>query len=441
MVTDIVSHPPTFDWFGQLCHKHWMPLDTTLEEAYDELLSQRLNYSVLLNADMTVRCMVSFQRLANVLSLRYGQELYAHAPVDRIKIPARLVHGSEMIEIHALSSVAIAHQDILYIRPDTDLMSAVRRFNERTSEHYFDDLVIVDASEKYCGLLSAIQFNRIHTQFTKTQEKKLEDQNHHLMETLGHLSRTQSELISKSKMASLGELIAGIAHEMNTPLGVLLSSHEIIEMGIEKLGAESDPQKSGRIRTIISENKIRAAEAGARVSAIIHSLKVFGRNATEEMFPADLNHIVSSTLTLLGNSFKSGMRVRVESLNGPCMADCHADQIGQVFLNILNNAIQAMDGKGLIEITVARGEEFARVSIRDTGPGVPPAIQERIFDPGYTTKGVGVGTGLGLSISRKIVVENHQGRISVKNHPQGGAVFDILLPFQQTPHPNHKAIT
>jgi len=113
---------------------------------------------------------------------------------------------------------------------------------------------------------------------------------------------------------------------------------------------------------------------------------------------------------------------------------CFPGQISQVLVNVLTNASQAMKGKGDIYIELQRGLTRWELTVRDTGPGIPTHQMDRIFDPGFTTKGVGVGTGLGLSISKKIIEQNHGGRITASNHLHGGAIFRIELPLD--PHPS-----
>ncbi|MDX2225743.1 MAG: ATP-binding protein [Verrucomicrobiae bacterium] len=417
-----------FLWERETVHSHWMPLGISLHDAYHSLLEAGIEYSVLLNEDRTVHAMVSFRRISAVLSARYGPALYSHSQVMKLEVPMKFINFAERHSPWEKSSVVVPKEHLLVIRQGNDFLTAEKKFRQRRPELYFDDLVIVDERQHYLGLLSAQKFTLIHSQFTKAQEQRLAQQNRLLQDTLEDLSRTQAELVTKAKMASLGELIAGIAHEMNTPLGVLLSAQEVIGIAQTRLAGENDAARRSDLQNLIEQNKSRAMAATGSVTKIINSLKVFGRNQAEVMHPANLSKLVDNALTLLANQFRSGIKVRVEHPE-TVNINCFSDQIGQVLLNILNNAYQAMDGQGEIEVLVDTEGRDAVVTLRDHGPGIPADLLDRIFDPGYTTKGVGVGTGLGLSISRKIIEENHGGKLTVRNHPDGGAVFQIRLPL------------
>ena len=150
--------------------------------------------------------------------------------------------------------------------------------------------------------------------------------------------------------------------------------------------------------------------------------------------------MITSTLVLLASKFKSSITVHTDIVEAAHVR-CYPGQFSQVLVNVLTNASQAMGGKGNIFIELQRGLRCWELSIRDTGPGIPPHLMERIFDPGFTTKGVGVGTGLGLSISRKIMEQSHGGQITVSNHPQGGAVFLIQIPLTPRETSEHSATT
>lgn len=235
-------------------------------------------------------------------------------------------------------------------------------------------------------------------------------------------------MVNSAKMAALGELVAGIAHEMNTPLGVLISSHDMIEKIFNLLTQGVTPERRAQLNHYLRTNIDLGREASERVTQIIRSLRTFGRGDHHEQHTASLADLITSTLVLLANKFKSSVTVNTDIVEAAHVR-CYPGQISQVLVNVLTNAVQAMEGNGTIFIELQRGLSCWELTIRDTGPGIAPHLLQRIFDPGFTTKGVGVGTGLGLSISRKIIEQSHAGRITVSNHPQGGAVFLIEIPI------------
>jgi len=215
---------------------------------------------------------------------------------------------------------------------------------------------------------------------------------------------------------------------MNTPLGVLISSHDMIEKIFDLLTKETTPERRAQLDHYLRTNIDLGREASERVTQIIRSLRIFGRDDQQEQHTASLTDLITSTLVLLASKFKSSITVHTDIIEAAHVL-CYPGQISQVLVNILTNAAQAMNGKGNIYIDLQRGMNSWELTIRDSGPGIPPHVIDRIFDPGFTTKGVGVGTGLGLSISKKIVEQSHGGRIIATNHPDGGAIFRIDIPL------------
>jgi len=160
--------------------------------------------------------------------------------------------------------------------------------------------------------------------------------------------------------------------------------------------------------------------------SVVGSLKNFARVDEAEFKKADLHEGIESTLTIVQYQLKNRIRVEKQYGNIP-LVDCHPNRLNQVFMNLLVNAAQAIQGEGTITITTARKGDSVRISISDTGAGIPAENLSKVFDPGFTTKGVGVGTGLGLSICYKII-EEHQGKIDVESGDKG-TTFTITLPL------------
>lgn len=244
----------------------------------------------------------------------------------------------------------------------------------------------------------------------------------------------QAKLQRAEKLASLGMLIAGIAHEINTPIGAVRSMHETSARAVAKLRealAEELPDyesrgKIGRLLKMIEDTNQVASEGSQRIVDIVRRVRSFARLDLTALQSVQLEDGLEDTLKLIHHELKHGVRVHREYAPLSPVA-CYPGRLNQVFLNLLMNARQAM-AKGDIFITTFAEGSDACVSIRDTGSGIEATHLERIFEAGFTTKGEGVGTGLGLSIVKSIVDE-HRGRIEVSSEIGVGTTFTIRIPF------------
>lgn len=261
------------------------------------------------------------------------------------------------------------------------------------------------------------------------------------------LKETQTKLVHSAKMVSLGQLVAGVAHELNNPIGFIYSNmSHLRDYSARLIGlvdvAEKDPSKLAAAKEdaefdfIVKDmpKLISSCEDGARRTRdIVLGLRNFSRLEEAKLTEIDLRVCLETTLNLLQGEIKG--RIEVHKTYEPVPnIHCYASQINQVFMNILSNAVQAIEGPGRIWISTlavkdAKGEGRVQVSIQDSGKGISPATLEKIFDPFFTTKGVGQGTGLGLSISYGIV-HNHGGEIQVRSEPGVGTEFTIVLPIR-----------
>ena len=251
------------------------------------------------------------------------------------------------------------------------------------------------------------------------------------------LRESQSQLVQQEKMAALGKLVAGIAHEMNTPIGTINSNADTLGRSLAKLrGIVTSESRGEAVRESPAlEHVLSVVEdisrvnqlASKRIVAIVTTLRNFARLDEADFKTADLHEGLESTLTLVHHELKNRVRVVKEYGDIPPIR-CHPNQINQVFMNLLVNASQAVKGKGEVRIKTFREDDMVNVQISDTGVGIPPEDRPRIFDPGFTTKGVGVGTGLGLSICFKIV-QDHGGNIDVRTEVGKGSTFTVRLPI------------
>ncbi len=302
------------------------------------------------------------------------------------------------------------------------------------------------------------------------QEKKniefanseLSSKNSLLEQTMTELQQAQSHLVHSEKMASLGVLTAGIAHEINNPvnfvsgsvqplrrnvMAMLKSLEEYSAITPESLTPESldaireqlqniaENKKKARLDKMIGQTDallLAINDGTQRIAEIVHSLRSFSRLDENALKYVALTECFDSTLTILHSQYDGRMRI-VKDYGEVAEIECYAGQINQVLMNIVSNAIQAIpadNADGEIRLTTRQEGEKAIIRIKDNGPGMPDAVKTKIFDPFFTTKDVGSGTGLGLSIASNII-DKHHGSITVESELGKGSEFIITLPIHQ----------
>jgi two-component system, NtrC family, sensor kinase len=264
--------------------------------------------------------------------------------------------------------------------------------------------------------------------------EELVQANRDLQEANRKLKDTQAQLIQNEKMASLGQLVAGIAHEINNPLAFVLNNLFIVESGLDSLGPEIEPQlselslkKMRKARTRLGEMR----EGLDRVKELVLDLRTFSRLDEAELQAVDVAEAIDAVLLLLKHKMNGA--IHLEKHYAPARTlYCFAGRLQQVLMNLIGNAVDAItskgDGKGTIFVTTRQTPEFFQISVRDTGAGIPEAIRSKIFDPFFTTKPVGQGTGLGLAISYGIV-QDHGGSIEVHSEEGVGTEFIVKIPL------------
>jgi len=249
-------------------------------------------------------------------------------------------------------------------------------------------------------------------------------QKNELEKSMVKLKETQAQLIQSEKMASLGQLVAGVAHEINSPLGSINSNNDIFS---KCLGKIQDDIADKDIKEILEDAISINNEATRRINNLVKSLKNFARLDEAEYQDVDIHEGIKSTLMLINHELKNKIEVIEEFGEFPPMK-CYPNQLNQVFMNIFINACQSIEYKGSIKIKTEKQGEKVVITVSDTGKGIPEGDVAKIFDPGFTTKGVGVGTGLGLSICYQII-EKHKGKISAQSKVDKGTIFKIELPI------------
>ena len=281
------------------------------------------------------------------------------------------------------------------------------------------------------------------------QERELWKTNMELAATNSKLKEAEVLMVQHEKLASIGQLAAGVAHEINNPLSFLMSNHTVfvqfaqtIRSAWEAIVASSPSAVESiedrfDIAYVLSEMDTMLAETNdglTRIMAIVRNLKSFAREEMETtIVPYDINKGIENTLIVARNEIKYVADVELR-LGALPEIEASAGEINQVLLNLLVNSAQAIEeqkrkDRGHIVIATKGIGDRAVCEISDDGPGVPDELRHRIFDPFFTTKGPGKGTGLGLSISYDLIVKKHKGALSVERSPLGGALFRIELPF------------
>lgn len=286
----------------------------------------------------------------------------------------------------------------------------------------------------------------------KAVEAELRESSARLGEANRLLNQHRDQIVRSEKLASIGQLAAGVAHEINNPVGYVTSNlgtvrdyvrvmRELLGLYAELADRPGDADLAARIEAMRREEDLdfiledldgllaESAEGVARVADIVKNLKSFAREDTSQKADLDLNEVVESMVRMTWNELK--YRCTVERGYGELPpVPGHAGRLSQVFVNMLVNAAQAIpEGGGTVRVATGLADGHAVVTIADDGCGIDPATIGRIFDPFFTTKAVGHGTGLGLSISHGIVQE-HGGRIEVASAPGRGTTFRVLLPLE-----------
>jgi len=255
---------------------------------------------------------------------------------------------------------------------------------------------------------------------------ELEAANQDLAHAYADLKSTETQLVHTEKMASLGRLVAGVAHEINNPVSFIASNVTPLRRRLSQAAARAPgaAQKALREAEEITDVMARGAE---RTAAIVKDLRTFSRLGEAARKPADLHEGIETSLRLLAPRWRERITVHRDYGELP-LVECDPGALNQVFMNILANACDALASEGNIWITTRASGQDVSVVIRDDGPGIPQDVLPRIFDPFFTTKDVGQGTGLGLAISHGVVVA-HGGSIVVESTPGGGTTFRIVLPL------------
>jgi len=287
-------------------------------------------------------------------------------------------------------------------------------------------------------------------------ERKLAEKERQLLE---------AQLLHSQKLESVGQLAAGIAHEINTPTQYIASNIDFLDEAfndliafIEKINSDLFSCNNSQLSNVLSNIKEAIEEADfeylkeeiplaikqtregvSKITSIVRAMKEFSHPGTKEKEPSDINKIIETTLTISRNEWKYVSTVETELAEDLPLVPCLPNELGQVFLNLIVNASHAIqeklgdnsEEKGKITIKTKRDNNFIEIIISDTGTGIKKEIKDRVFDPFFTTKEVGKGTGQGLAIARNVIVDKHGGSIDFESKEGEGTTFYIRLPISQ----------
>lgn len=374
--------------------------------------------------------LVSRTTLQDIFMQRFGRDLRGRHPVSEVMNPAPLT-----------------------VSLDTSLEEAAKQITGQLQYPITEDFILVDGEGLYRGLGTVLDL-------LKAMEARIAQRNQVLRKALVDLKESQTQLVQSEKMASLGQMVAGVAHELNTPLGYVKNNVQLLrelsaplfvlaEAQAALADCLSDPACDEARLALALDTAASARDNAApellvedltqlfsdtlygleQIGELVVGLKDFARLDRAMSEEVDLNECVRSALVIARNSIKDKAEAVLQLGELPRIP-CAPSQINQVLLNLFTNAAQAIDGFGQIVVKTWADEAAVFLSVQDSGRGMPPPVLARIFDPFFTTKPVGQGTGLGLSISFKII-QDHGGLIRVASEPGRGTRFLIRLPRPQ----------
>jgi signal transduction histidine kinase/CheY-like chemotaxis protein len=355
--------------------------------------------------------------------------------IENIGCEANFLEASTLISSGITGALAVP------IKIYDTVIAVIEFFSEQPlqRDQQLSDLTLASANQ--LGLLLE----------RRRHEKELKNNYHQLQSLYKEMQNTQAQLLQHAKLVSIGQLAAGVAHEINNPIAFVTSNTEILNNYIKTfrelfndLNAyfAQNPNAQKYWNNLANENNLslmmsdteeilkESLEGLNRVREIVADLKSFSHTDEAEVQETDINHCIDVTLKMIWNELKYKCIVTKDYGQLPLLR-CYARQLNQVFMNLLVNASQAMIGnQGEIKITTRCLNEAIQISIEDNGEGIPPEHIEKLYDPFFTTKPIGTGTGLGLSISYNII-KKHLGTIKVTSDGRGkGTTFTITLPFK-----------
>ncbi|MBD2690704.1 sensor histidine kinase [Anabaena catenula] len=466
------------NFYTQIIKNFWQQIESN-QLLYQTNNSYNSKLIILLKEDKYINLNVQFEKLSDELTLmirRADSQIdqanlsFNHAQNLRVKI----ILGS--ILLSSIMAAALAfYTTILITRPLKEVTQTARKITEesnfklRANVNSNDEVGTLATSlnrlvEWVGDYTQEIELSRKNLEqrveertqelqeAQRTLEQRVEERTQQLQQTLQELKDTQGQLIQTEKMSSLGEMVAGIAHEINNPINFIYGNIQCAENYLEdlvdllNLYQEQYPHENLIIEEKIADIDLEfltedvskmffSMKIGAqRIREIVLSLRNFSRLDEAEMKDVNIHEGIDNTLLILNHRLNKQIQV-IKNYGDLPLIDCYPAQLNQVFMNIISNGIDALleyenkDNKQIFINTLKLDNNYIKVVIRDNGPGILPEIINKLFDPFFTTKPVGKGTGLGLSICYQII-EKHQGKIEVISAVAQGTEFVITLPIK-----------
>ncbi|WP_231510442.1 sensor histidine kinase [Fischerella sp. PCC 9605] len=449
------------DKYTELVKSWWQIIDFNKLRS-GKIQSNQNDLAVLLKGEQSIRINVNFEmlteELSRILKIAENQQQQANARFRLAQELQLLIIIGSMVLSVVLAAVLALYTSRAIASPLQAVTNVARQI---TAESDFNLRAKVASNDEVGTLATSLnQLLQWVGDYThelelarQTLEERVEERTLELKETLQDLKETQTQLIQTEKMSSLGQMVAGIAHEINNPVNFIYGNIECANNYIQDLLSllnlyqqhYPDPQSAIEekieeidldylcedVSKVLSSMKIGAQ----RIREIVLSLRNFSRLDEADIKKVDIHEGIENTLLILNHRLKQGVEV-IKTYGNLPLIECYPAQLNQVFMNIISNAIDALlddkSDKTSKEIKIATSrvnDSYIKVSISDNGPGIPPEIKAKLFDPFFTTKPVGKGTGLGLSICYKIV-EKHHGKIEIFSEIGRGTEFVISLPIE-----------
>jgi signal transduction histidine kinase len=337
-------------------------------------------------------------------------------------------------QIHSKPKICRAHELLsnLYrdlMQFDTALVH-FENFHRIREEVYFED-----TETKLNNMRTAYQMEAAEreAEIYRLKNVELKRKNDELEDTLVKLQSAQAQLIQSGKMAALGQLVAGITHEVTQPIGAIKSAADVAARALQRVdtrakqkGGEKSDGELARLLDVLRVNNNNTMGAASRIEKILRSMQSFSRLDEAEFQKVDINEGLESTLTLIGPEISEGVRVE-KSFGKIPRCFVYPGELNQVFMHLLLNAIDAVEDSGVVKVKTWASDRFVNVVISDNGRGIPEDRRKSLFDPGFTTKNSRVRMRTGLYTSYAII-HKHRGEITVDSELGKGTTFTVTFP-------------